>query len=222
MFGSSPLFSWSPRPDHHDPFATPESQSQSRFGAFQGNIRTMIAGSSIYSQSPTLGPSNNNTPKIAFRGFFNRNQRPNDEHIQPIPHGQSQEPRAPMESESPAQGQHTAGSYIHTIAPLQDPQEPATIYERQPATIYERHPADVPLPQRSLEGHRSSEDPEDDIHGRKRQRKQKKRKHDRPGHWVRRRNGRGAVMFTKGTAARGKMFACLFSGAFLLTVLSIC
>ena len=143
---------------------------------------------------------------------------------QPASHGESQEPRAPVESGSPFQGQHTAGSYIHTITPLQDPQEPATIYERQPATIYERHPADVPLPQQYPEGNPRSSDehPEDDIDGRKRQRKQKKRKHQRPGHWVRRRNGRGEMMFTKGTAARGKMFACLFSGAFLVTVLAIC
>lgn len=210
----SPLFSWSPRPDQ-DPLATPASQSPSRFGAFQSNIRTMINGSSVYSQSPAIGPSDLNTPKVPFLGFLGRREHSPDANILPV---SNDVPRDSNDSQSPLRAQHTAGSYIRTIAPLQDPQEPTTIYSR--------HPADVPLPL----NHDGYVDPEvqqlaDEIHGRRRRRKHRRRKHRRTEHWVRRRNergGRGVMLFVKGTAARGKMIACIISGTFLITVLAIC
>ncbi len=214
MFGSSPLFKWSPRPDQ-DPFATPATQSRSRFSALPGNLRTMINGSSVYSQSPTLGPSTNNTPKMAFRNFFGRNGQSTNAPVLPTSHD---EPRGPIESRFSLHAQHTAGSYIHTIEPLQDPQEPATIYSR--------HPADVLLPEQNAEGHSSSDEQAlDNSNGRKRQRRHKKRKHQRPGHWVRRRDAHGkrkVMVFEKGTAARSKMIACLISGTFLVTILAVC
>ncbi|KAH7394419.1 hypothetical protein BKA66DRAFT_438769 [Pyrenochaeta sp. MPI-SDFR-AT-0127] len=208
----SPLFSWSPRPDQ-DPLATLASQSPSRFGVFRSNNQPMVNGSSIYSQSPALGPSNNNTPKIPFLGFLGRRQQPLEPNVLPI---SNDVPRNSNDSRSPLRPQHTAGSYIRTIAPLQTP--------REPATVHDRHPADVPLPHQQQDGF---VDPEiqqlaDEINGGRRRRKHKKRKHRRADHWERRRGesgGRGVMLFVRGTAARGKLIACIISGTFLATVL---
>jgi hypothetical protein len=212
----SPLFSWSPRPDqdrNQDPFGTPASQSSSRFGALHSNIRTMINGSSIYSQSPAL-ENNNNTPKIPFLGFLRRDQALDPESSP----GAHDAPRASDDSRSPLRAQHTAGSYIHAIEPPQTPE-----------TVYQRHPADVPLP------HQDSNyvDPEvqqlaEEVNGRRHRRKHRRRKHRQQPHtdrWVRRREEQGAqgpMLFIRGSAARGKMMACIISGTFLLTVLSVC
>ncbi|KAH7086418.1 hypothetical protein FB567DRAFT_70093 [Paraphoma chrysanthemicola] len=213
----SPLFAWSPRPGQdqsQDPFGTPASQSPSRFGALQSNIRTMINGSSIYSQSPA--PSHNNTPKVPFLGIFRRDSaEPN--HI-PTSHDA---PRDSNDSRSPLQPQHTAGSYMRAIAPQQGVQAPETVYAR--------HPADVPLPRTNTNGF---VDPEiqqlaDEINGRRHRRKHRRRKHrhhHHPDRWVRHRHGRqarGPMLFVRGSPARGKMIACIISGSFLLAVLAI-
>jgi hypothetical protein len=215
----SPLFAWSPRPGQdqtQDPFGTPASQSSSRFGALHSNIRNMINGSSVYSQSPA--PSNNNTPKVPFLGIFRRDQS-SESNLLPISHDA---PRDLDESHSRLRPQHTAGSYIRTITPPQDPQ--------LPEVIYNRHPADVQLP------HQDSgfSDPDvevlvDEINGRRHRRKHRRRKHRRhqqqQQQWVRRRDDsstRGPMVFVRGTAARGKVVACTISGLFLLTVLAIC
>jgi hypothetical protein len=214
----SPLFSWSPRPDqdrNDDPFGTPASQRLSRFSALQNNIRGMINGSSVYSQSPALGHNNNNTPKPPFLGFLRRDQSEADV----LPTIQDA-PRASNDSRSPLHAHHTAGSYIGTIAPQHDVQAPETVYQR--------HPADVPLPRQDS----NYVDPEieqlaEEINGRRHRRKHRRRKHRQPqaDRWVRRRDERGAqgpMLFVKGSPARGKMIACIISGSFLLTVLSIC
>jgi hypothetical protein len=210
----SPLFSWSPRPGqdrNQDPFGTPASQTPSRFSALHSNIRTMINGSSIYSQSPAI-PSNNNTPKVPFLGFLRRDQR--DGNVLPV----HDAPRDSSDSRSPTHAQHTAGSYIGAIAP-QGPQAPETAYHR--------HPADVPLPRQDS----NYVDPEvqrlaEEINGRRHRRKHRRRKHRQPAdRWVRRRDERSAqghMLFVRGSPARGKMIACIISGSFLLTVLSIC
>jgi hypothetical protein len=213
----SPLFAWSPRPGqdrNQDPFATPASQSSSRFGALQSNIRTMINGSSIYSQSPAL--ENDTTPKVPFLGFFRRDQSPD---LNGLPNTHDA-PRASNESRSPLHAQHTAGSYIGAIAPQAGPQ--------LPETVYHRHPADVALPRRGSD----AVDPEvqelaDEVNGRRHRRKHRRRKHRQPqsDRWVRRRNqqnAQGPLLFVRGSPARGKMIACIISGSFLLTVLSIC
>jgi len=217
----SPLFAWSPRPGQdqtQDPFGTPASQQSSRFSALHSNIRNMINGSSVYSQSPV--PSNNNTPKVPFLGRFRRDHSP-DPNLLPFSHD---EPRESHDSRSPLRAQHTAGSYIRTITPPQG--------LRLPETVYARHPADVPLP------HQNSgfTDPEiqelaNEINGRRHRKKHRRRKHHhrRQHHhsdgWVRRRNehhARGPMLFVRGTPSRGKMVACIISGSFLLTVLAIC
>jgi len=213
----SPLFAWSPRPDQdrtQDPFGTPASQSSSRFGALHSNIRNMINGSSVYSQSPL--PSNNNTPKAPFLGIFRRDQ-PSEPNLLPVSHDA---PRESHESHSPLRAQHTAGSYMRTIAPAQDLQ--------QPETIYSRHPADVQLPRQDS----GFTDPDvqvlsDEVNGHRHRRKHRRRKHRRhqQQQWVRRRaepSARGPMVFGRGTAARGKVIACTISGMFLLTVLAIC
>ncbi|KAF1943526.1 hypothetical protein EJ02DRAFT_343065 [Clathrospora elynae] len=209
----SPLFSWSPRPDQ-DLEASPATQSPSRFSALHSNIRTMINGSSVYSQSPALSNANN-TPKIPFLGLWNR-QQSLDPNVLPV---SNDAPRVSNDSRSPLRAQHTAGSYIRTITPLHDPQEPTTIYSR--------HPADVQLPHQR-DGYADPEIQQlaDDIN----ERRQKRRKHRRRKHrraegsdqWVRRREGQGtSIVYVKGTAARGKMIACIVSGTFLITVLAI-
>ncbi|KAH8723160.1 hypothetical protein GQ44DRAFT_621067 [Phaeosphaeriaceae sp. PMI808] len=213
----SPLFSWSPRPGQdrtQDPFGTPVSQTPSRFGALHSNLRGMVNGSSVYSQSPA--PSNNNTPKVPFLGFFRRDQSP-DPNALPISHDA---PRYSDDSRSPLRAHHTAGSYIDTIAPQQGPETPQVLYNR--------HPADVPLPQPD----RNSMDPEveqpaNEVNGRRHRRRHRRRKHrhqPRAEHWVRRRgetDAQGPMLFVRGSPARGKMIACVISGIFLLTVLAI-
>ena len=212
-----PSFRRSPRPDQAEtPIdGSPASQSSSRFGGLHNNVRSMINGSSIYSNSQA--PSNNNTPKLPFLGFL---RRPPPSPIEIPPHRHS------TDSRSPLRPQHTAGSYMRAIAPLQDPPEPQAIYSRQPA---DRHPADVPL------GHSDSHsqiDPEiqqlqDEINGRRRRRRRRhhhrRKHHQRPTHWVRRKDQRGFCFgFIQSQAARGKALACILSGLFLLTVLAIC
>ncbi|KAF1914405.1 hypothetical protein BDU57DRAFT_453735 [Ampelomyces quisqualis] len=208
----SPLFAWSPRRDqdrNQDPFASPASQSPSRFGALHSNVRTMIHGSSIYSQSPAL--ENNTTPKAPFLGLFRRDQS----NVLPASHDA---PHGPNDSRTPLHAQHTAGSYIGAIAPRAGPPTPETVYHR--------HPADVPLPQQSSD----AVDPEvqlaADINDRRKRRKHSRRKHRQPqaDRWVRRRNeqnAQGPLLFVRGSPARGKMIACIISGSLLLTVLSI-
>ncbi|KAF1832582.1 hypothetical protein BDW02DRAFT_420201 [Decorospora gaudefroyi] len=214
----SPLFAWSPRPDHNqDLEASPASQFPSRFSAFQNNVRTMINGSSIYSQSPALSNNNNNnrTPKIPFLGFWNREQSP-DPNVLPT---SNEVPCESHDSRSPLHAQHSASSYIGAIAPLQDPQDPATVYSR--------HPADVPLPTQQ-DGYSDPEAQQlaDEINGRRhKRRKHRRRKHhrtQRSDRWVRRREeSRTAAIYVQGTAARGKMIACVISGTFLVTLLAI-
>ena len=228
----SPLFAWSPRPDQNQnpdleaSLATPATQWPSRFSAFRSNVRTMVNGSSIYSQSPALPSHNNNnnnpetTPKIPFLGFWNRSPDPSN-----LPPS-NDAPRESHDSRSPLHAQHSASSYIGSI---QDPQ--------QPTTVYSRHPADVQLPSQQQDG--GYADPEiqqlaDNINGRRhRRKKHRRRKHhhrtersgrsERSDHWVRRRDEpRSAVIYVRGTAARGKMIACVISGTFLITVLAIC
>jgi hypothetical protein len=214
----SPLFSWSPRPDQdraHDPFGTPASQPSSRFSTLHNNIRTMINGSSVYSQSPAL-PNNNSTPKTPFLGFFRRDQSA-DPNLLPVSHDA---PRDSNDSRSPLRAQHLAGSYMDAIVPQQGP--------RAPETVHYRHPADVPLPRQNS----GYVDPEvqllaDDVNGHRHRRKHRRRKHRQPhsDRWVRRHNersGHGPLLFVRGSAARGKMIACIISGSFLLTVLAIC
>ena len=209
----------SPRPDQTpDVEASPGSQFQSRFGSFQQNVRTMINGSSVYSQSP--GPTTYNTPKIPFLGFLRRDPP------SPIPGSDNTDPRESNESGSPLRPQHTAGSYARTISPLEDPRQPETIYNRDASL--NRHPADVPLG--DVESH-GGLDPEiqalnDEINGRRRRRRHhRRRKHRRAQstHWVRRREDKGYCLpFVKGTAAQGKVLACIISSTFLVVVLAIC
>jgi hypothetical protein len=209
----SPLFSWSPRPGQdqsQDPFGTPATQAPSRFSALHSNIRTMINGSSIYSQSPAI-PSNNNTPKVPFRGFFRRDQ-PDQDLSQFAYDG----PRGSHDSRSPLHAQHTAGSYIGAIEP------------QAPETVYHRHPADVPLPpQGSNYVDPESQQLAEEVNGRRHRRKHRRRKHRQPhaDRWVRRRDepgSQGPMLFVRGSPARGKMIACIISGSMLLTVLAIC
>ncbi|ORY15708.1 hypothetical protein BCR34DRAFT_477604 [Clohesyomyces aquaticus] len=214
---SFPSFRRSPRPEQQRN-ASPASTSSSQFGALHGNVRSMINGSSVYSDSPA--PSNNNTPKIPFLGFLGRRpQSPPDPIVLPDNEG----PRESTDSRSPLRPPHTAGSYMRTIGHFGTP--------RQPETAFSRHPADVPL------DYERSVDPEtaqlqDELHGRRPRRHRRRRKHRTGGrhdpsrqpatHWVRRREERGICFsFMRSRAARGKCYACLISGLFLMTVLTI-
>ncbi|KAF2714032.1 hypothetical protein K504DRAFT_473188 [Pleomassaria siparia CBS 279.74] len=223
---SSPLFGRSPRPDQEVASdASPASTSSPPLSGLHSNVRSMVNGSSVYSQDSPV-PSNNSTPKIPFLGFLRRPQSPPDLVVVP---DHNDAPRDSNDSRSPLHPQHTAGSYIRTIAPLHDPQEPQTIYTRHPAdpqepeTIYTRHPADVPL------SYSGTVDPEteqlqDEMHGRRRRhhRRRKHHRQNRHGQWVRRKEERGVCLpFARGEAARGKCIACIISGLFLTTVLSI-
>ncbi|KAJ4292505.1 hypothetical protein N0V90_009167 [Kalmusia sp. IMI 367209] len=209
------LFKWSPRPDQ-TPDGSPISQSSSRFGALHNNVRSMINGSSIYSRSPNFG--GDSSPKTPFLGFFRRPQDP----PAPIDVDVANRPaRDSSDSRSPLHPQHTAGSYMRSIAPLQDPREPETVYRRN-SDVPDRHPADVQL------DYGRSVDPEteqlsEEVHQRRRRRRHRRRKHHRhQRQWVRRKHEKqGCMPFVRGTAARGKLVACMISGLFLATVLAI-
>lgn len=211
----SPLFAWSPRPDQdQDIEASPATSSPSRFGAFRSNVRTLVNGSSVYSQSPALTNTNNHnetTPKVPFRGFWSRQQSP-DPNAQ---HVSDDEPRDSRDSRAPL-SHHTAGSYIGAI---QDPQEPATVYSR--------HPADVQLPS-DHDGpvDPAIQQPADEANGRRHRRRKHRRRTnraDRREQWVRRRDERGSSgIYVRGSAARRKMVAVVISGTFLIVILSIC
>ncbi|KAK7186845.1 hypothetical protein DPSP01_007031 [Paraphaeosphaeria sporulosa] len=211
------LWKWSPRPEQTLD-GSPASQSSSRFGALHSNVRSMINGSSIYSRSPTLG--GDASPKTPFMGFFRRDHSP------PAPidvHAANEPSRDSSDSRSPLHPQHTAGSYMRTIAPLQHPQEPPTVYRRN-SDVPDRHPADVQL------DYRGSVDPEtevlsDEVQQRRRRRRHRRRKHSHPRSqraWVRRKHEkRGCMPFVRGSAARGKLIASMISGLFLATVLAV-
>ncbi|KAF2868587.1 hypothetical protein BDV95DRAFT_500277 [Massariosphaeria phaeospora] len=206
-----PSFFRSPRPDD-TPEGSPASQFPSRFSALHNNVRSIINGSSIYSESPA--PSSNNTPKVPFLGFL---RRPQSSHPSAIS-DDNFALRDSNDSRSPLRPEHTAGSYIREIAPLEDP--------RESRVVYSRHPADVSL---DYGDDRDGLDPEtqqlqEEVHGRSRRRRHRRRKHRRQQtHWVRRQSSRDGcfLAFVEGTAARGKAFACLISGLFLITTLSI-
>jgi hypothetical protein len=95
---------------------------------------------------------------------------------------------------------------------------------QSPENVYHRHPADVALPSQDSD----NVDPEDQQPAERRhRRKHRRRKHRQPqaAQWVRRREEHGAhgpMLFIRGSPARGKMIACIISGSFLLTVLSVC
>ena len=198
-----------PRPDE-----SPASASPSRFSAIQNNVRSMLNGSSIYSNSPR--PSNNNTPKLPFLGFLRRDEGSTQPAIPNV-----NEPRHSTSSHYPLHSQHTAGSYLGVLD--RHPSEP------EPA---HRHPADV-HPEYPGESSTGSIDPEtsqlaEEANSRRRRRRRRKhphhrRRHHRQGSWVRRKSERGSCFtFIQNGAARGKCFACLISGLFLMTVLAIC
>lgn len=225
------LFKWSPRPgpdqtpnsDASD--ESPATQSPSRFGALHSNVRSMVAGSSIYSRSPNMG-GDAGSPKTPFMGFFRRDRDRDATMPAPIDVHAANDARGSNDSRSPLHPPHTAGSYMRAIAPLQDPQEPQTVYRRN-SDVPNRHPADV-----RLDHAPGSVDPETEVlsdevnQRRRRRRRHRRRKHHRRnanGEWVRRRGAKRACMpFVRGTAARGKLYSSAISGLFLATVLSIC
>ncbi|KAF1973641.1 hypothetical protein BU23DRAFT_568044 [Bimuria novae-zelandiae CBS 107.79] len=207
------LFKWSPRPEQ-TPDGSPASQSSSRFGTLHSNVRSIINGSSIYSRSPNLG--GDSSPKTPFMGFFRRDHPP-----APIDMDAANGPRNSDDSRSPLHPQHTARSYMRSIAPLQDPQEPQTVYRRD-SDVPDRHPADVHLDYgRGVD--LETEVLSDEVQQRRRRRHHRRRKHHRNQRaWVRRRGSkRGCMPFVRGSAARGKLVASIISGLFLTTVLAI-
>lgn len=200
-----PSFFRSPRPD--GPQASPASSSSSQFGELHNNVRSMVNGSSVYSDSPA--PSNNNTPKIPFLGFLRRPQSPPDPIAVP-----NDAPRDSTDSRSPLRPNHTAGTYQRILEPL----EPTP---RQPEVVYARHPADVPLDYGGS-GNSDTQQLQEEGQGRRSRRHHGRRKRHAT-HWTRRRSQRGeSSSFIKSRAAKGKCFACLISGLFLITVLTIC
>ncbi|KAJ4357185.1 uncharacterized protein N0V89_001760 [Didymosphaeria variabile] len=210
------LWKWSPRPDQ-TPDGSPASQSSSRFGALHTNVRSMINGSSIYSRSPNLG--GDSSPKTPFLGFFRR------EHSPPPPidvHAANGPPRDSSDSRSPLHPQHTARSYMRSIAPFQPPREPDVVYRRD-SDVPDRHPADVQLDYtRSVDP--STEVLSDEVQQRRRRRHRRRKAHRPQRAWVRRRNAhsqRGCMPFVKGSAARGKLISAMISGFFLATVLAV-
>lgn len=181
---------------------SPSSSPPSRFSAMQQNVRSILNGSSIYSNSPV--PSNNSTPKLPLLGFLRRPHSPPGLGVPEV-----DLPRDSTSSRSPLHPQYTAGSYMREIAPEED--EPAG-----PPTAHVRHGSDY-----------GSVDPETEhlaelVNNRRTRTRRRRRKH-RQRAWVRKRKDRSVCFsFIKSPAARSKCTACLMSGIFLTTVLTIC
>jgi len=207
----SPLFTWSPRPDP-DPEAIPASQTPSRFSAFR-LPHTIIHGSSVYSQSPSL--ENEATPKVPFLGLSQRQSSP-DPNALPTFH---QVPPDSSESRSPLHAQTLAGSYIGAIAFRRDPQEPEVVYNHYPADNHSSFQQDSHA---ELQVQESTEA----MGQRRHHKKHRRRKHTRRNkQFVRRKNEHGSSIVSTSvhaTAARRKMLACVISGIFLVTILAIC
>lgn len=177
------------------------SSSPSRFSAMQQNVRSILNGSSIYSNSPV--PSNNSTPKLPLLGFLRRPHSPPSVGVSEVDLS-----RDSTSSRSPLHPQYTAGSYMREIAPEED--EPVG-----PPTAHVRHGS-----------HYGSVDPETEhlaelVNNRRTRTRRRRRKH-RQRAWVRKRkDGSVCFSFIKSPAARSKCTACLMSGIFLTTVLTI-
>ncbi|OCK84838.1 hypothetical protein K432DRAFT_90598 [Lepidopterella palustris CBS 459.81] len=184
----------SPRPED-----SPASSSPSRFSAVQCRTRSILNGSSIYSNSPV--PSNNNTPKLPLLGFLRRPHSPPD--LLVVPDGDL--PRDSISSRSPLRPQHTAGSYMRAIAPEEvEPVEPQSAHTRYGSVDPEtEHLADL-------------------VNDRRRRRRVRRRREPHRRAWVRKRAERGICFpFVQNPAARSKCKACLVSGLFLAVVLTI-
>ncbi|KAJ4337667.1 hypothetical protein N0V95_008273 [Ascochyta clinopodiicola] len=187
-----------PRPEQ-DVENSPAPQSQSRFARFSTNARTIV-GSSVYSQSP--GPSRWKSPKMPSMGFSRRPVSADLDTVVDESNGSN-----------PTLASHSAASYVGAISQEQI---------RTPEQTYNRHPADVPLPHQDPFIDPEVQQLADEINGPRRHRRRKRRKQHRDGHWKRKRGDRGKLMpFVRGTAARGKLIACIISGTFLLSVLTI-
>jgi hypothetical protein len=177
------------------------SSSPSRFSAMQQNVRSILNGSSIYSNSPV--PSNNSTPKLPLLGFLRRPHSPPGLGVSEV-----DLPRDSTSSRSPLHPQYTAGSYMREIAPEDEPAGPLTAHVRH-GSLY------------------GSVDPETEhlaelVNNRRTRTRRRRRKH-RQRAWVRKRkDGSVCFSFIKSPAARSKCTACLMSGIFLTTVLTIC
>lgn len=190
-----------PFPSFSRPSPQPEG-SPSRFSALQANVRSLVAGSSIYSQSAV--PSTNTSPKVPFRGLFRRSSSPPALPLDASP--SPDEPRVSDSSQSPLRPQHTAGSYQRAISHDVD--------------------EDGPTPPRPAHARNASYvDPEtqylaDTIHGRRG--RPKPRRPIRRA-WVRKRTERGVCWsFIRSKAAKSKVIGCIISGLFLAVILTIC
>ncbi|KZM21080.1 uncharacterized protein EKO05_0003567 [Ascochyta rabiei] len=187
-----------PRPEQ-DVENSPAPPSQSRFARFSTNARTIV-GSSVYSQSP--GPSRWKSPKMPSMGFARRPTSADLDTVIDESNGSNS-----------ALASHSAASYVGAISQEQI---------RTPEQTYNRHPADVPLPHQDPFVDSEVQQLADEVNGPRRHRRRKRRKQHRSDHWKRKRSDRGKLMpFVRGTAARGKLMACIISGTFLLSVLTI-
>jgi hypothetical protein len=185
--------------------------SSFRFSAMHNNVRSMLNGSSVYSNSPN--PSNNNTPKLPLIGFLRRPHSP-----PPLPLSEDNLRSGSIDSQSPLQAHHTAGSYIRAISHEDETTGPMT-----PHPVHARNESSSSY---------GSVDPETDhlaeiVNHNRRRRRRRRRRHHRvePQHraWVRKRSERGGCFsFVKNPAARSKCNACLIAGLFLTAVLAIC
>lgn len=180
---------------------SPAPQSQSRFARLSTNARTLV-GSSVYSQSP--GQPRWKTPKMPSMGFGRRPVSADLDTVVDDSNGSHS-----------AYASHSAASYVGAISQEQI---------RTPEQTYNRHPADVPLPQQDPFVDPEVQEIADEINrGPRRHRRRKRRRQHRADHWKRKRSDRGKLMpFVRGTAARGKLIACIISGTILVTVLTIC
>ncbi|KAF2751559.1 hypothetical protein M011DRAFT_455538 [Sporormia fimetaria CBS 119925] len=188
-----PLFSRTPRPDLEASAqveGTPASQAW-RFSNLHTNVRSIINGSSVYS----------NSPKTPWPSVFRRPQSPPP----PITIPNNNELQ---NARSPLQPLHTAGSYLRTIGPFQTPRAPAPVHDPLPHSTQpdvEAQPIAFDVPRRKKRRHHRRKHHRQHTHWVRRK---------QPPRTLR-------EGFTGTRAARSKLYACLISGLFLAAVLAV-
>lgn len=218
------------------PYQIPQ-EPRSRLSAMQFNVGNLLrnpVSSSVYSRSPdaTATPTTRvpqqttaRMPQLPQFAFMRRERAPTDEEHHAVLQStiSADTRRSSMSSANHSQLDH---SPVNRISLWRDQPQPITValgvpthhFDTRPrargeedgAVLPDRHPADVPL------------DPETEELANmvRHKRKRKGCRRCRRGAWVRKANGRPSLWSDRST--RGKCFACLISGIFLVILLGVC
>ncbi|KAF2753162.1 hypothetical protein EJ05DRAFT_227266 [Pseudovirgaria hyperparasitica] len=207
------------------------SDSPSRFSAFHANVRSLLNGSSIYSNSPVLSSDHEDhsdrgsrsIPKLPAFDFFRRNSTPL---VLPTTELQQGSRSNTVLSPPVLNYQHTAGSYIQDIG--NSTPEIQEQYLVTPPTLFS--PDATPPLRQHLDS--ETEQSTERVPGRRPRRHRRRHRHRTrpavvpfirtgPQAWVRKKRERGSCSVSNNKAARGKLTSVTISAVFLGVILSI-